>query len=132
MKVTFNFQIFYSRIDQVMKSCDCIFAEINQYNETYQSKFLLSVWTVFGTMMVMFAHMLIFSELDIRMKIFILYGMISQSSIFLPIIFAASSINHGVGMLSRNIGKILITLFKDKRICIKVNTLIKVIFLNKL
>ena len=56
--MTFNFQIFYSRIDQVMKSCDCIFAEINKYNETYQSKFLLSVWTVFGTMMVMFAHML--------------------------------------------------------------------------
>ena len=108
-------------------SCDLMFSEISKYNLTYQSKFLLCVWSVFGTIIVMFVHMFIFSRLDINLKILVGYGMVSLLAIFLPIIFAASSINQRVGMLSRNIRKIMITLSKDKRIFIKLNTLIKVI-----
>ena len=87
----------------MMKSCDSMFSEISKYNDTYQSKFLLSMWSLFGTITVMFIHIVTLSRLDIIMKIVLAYGMGSLLAIFFPIIFTASSINHRVGLLSENI-----------------------------
>src|SRR6202000_501065 len=45
-------------INSIMKELNRLYVEINEYNTTYWSKFLLSVWLLFGSVIVILIYII--------------------------------------------------------------------------
>ena len=48
------------KIKNIMKALNRLYVEINEYNTTYWSKFLLSVWIIFGSVIVVLIYIILF------------------------------------------------------------------------
>ena len=82
-----------NRIKNILYSYDRLYREINEYNTTYWSKFLFSIWFCFGVFIVVLIYLLIFVNISIVIRILIFYFTILHSSLYLFIMTNASSLN---------------------------------------
>ena len=92
LKVLSNTTNSYQIYEQLVKM-DLLYKEINEYNTTYWSKFLLSFWLTYGSATILLLYIIIFIEMSFYIKFIYIYAFIVFGSIFLFIIFKASSIN---------------------------------------
>ena len=76
-----------------MKELNRLYVEINEYNTTYWSKFLLSVWITCGFVIVINIFIALFVKMPLIIKIIYIYGTLISLIIFITIIFTASSVN---------------------------------------
>ena len=83
----------FIRIGSLLSSLNSLYNEINGYNTTYWSKFLLNVWQTFGASIVILLHIIIFTKINHIILISFIYALIVFSSSFLLIIFTATSVN---------------------------------------
>ena len=82
-----------NRIRNILRSCDALYREINEYNSTYWSKFLFNIWSLLGILIVFMIHVIIFISIPIIIKISLIYFTILYFNIFLFILTITSSVN---------------------------------------
>ena len=80
------------RIRNILHSYDALYREIDEYNTTYWSQFLFSVWLFFGVFLVI-AISLLFFNLPIVMKIMIFIVIFTLIILYIYIMTIASSVN---------------------------------------
>ena len=84
----------FIRIRETLQSFDLIYKEINEYNTTFWSKFLLSFWLTYGLNVSLFSYITIFAPMVILLRIILIYILIVFFISFLFIIFTASSVTY--------------------------------------
>ena len=86
---------FYSSngIKNILYSYDLLYREINEYNTSYWSKFIIIFWFGFGASAVICVYMVIYRELYLPIFIMTLYLSILFSLTFLSLILIAASVN---------------------------------------
>ena len=83
-------------IKNILHSYSALFLEINLYNTTYWSKFLLVFWIGFGTFVVIFVHIVLYQDSHIAILLISSYLLTIYSTVFLLVIFTAASVNTAV------------------------------------
>ena len=83
----------FARIPRILRSYDTFYCEIDEYNSTYLSKFLLIIWIFLGGVCVLFIYMIVFGDLFIFIRIVLFYGALFPINIFNFIFTTACSLN---------------------------------------
>ena len=83
----------FLKIETTILSFNRLYREIEEYNRTYWSKFLLNVWLTFGTLIVCLLHMTTIPSLPIIIIIILTYVSIILWIIFLFTIFITTSVH---------------------------------------
>ena len=81
------------RIRNILHSYDVLYREINEYNTTYWSQFLFSVWLFFGVFLVFGMFLFLFTEIIIISRILIFTVIIIMTILYIIIMTMASSVN---------------------------------------
>ena len=85
--------IRFIRFREVLHSYDALYREIDDYNTTYWSKFLINIWLTLGTINVLFSQVLISSTIRLFLWFIMLYSFIFLSFLFITIIMCSASVN---------------------------------------
>jgi hypothetical protein len=80
-------------IERVINSLDSSYVEIDDYNSNFWSKYLLTIWLIFGSQIVIALYCLLFVK-DLITKLIIGYAFVIWILIFLFVINTASSVNY--------------------------------------
>jgi hypothetical protein len=80
------------KILRLILDLNAIYTEINEYNNDFWSLYLLSIWLIFGALLIFFILFLIFRKMTIILKLIIGYGFVFLTLTFLFIIRTASSV----------------------------------------
>ena len=83
----------FVKIREILYSFDVIYREINEYNTTYWGKFLFIFWSLFGSIVILYIYIIFYSNLNIILKFFIFYAMMSFSFLFNFILSKVCSLN---------------------------------------
>ena len=83
----------YREVLAIIQSFNRLYIEIIDYNKTYISKYLLTIWVLFGSCIMFGISALIFSEFTIIIKLTMFYVTSLAIIIFALIILTASSLN---------------------------------------
>ena len=81
-------------IIKILKTLNAIYCEIKEYDSTYLSKFLLNVWLLIGTILVILIYVDIFITFQLLMRIIIHYITMLYFFLFIFTITTAASINY--------------------------------------
>ena len=81
-------------IRKILKTFNAIYCEIKEYDSTYISKFLFTVWLVVDTVLVIIIYIDVFIKLYFSMRIFIHYVTMVYFFLFIFTITTAASINY--------------------------------------
>ena len=93
-------------IDNILRQLDALYLQINDYNITYWSKFLLQIWLIFDSITVDLIFMMFTVDI-IWLKIIILYAAIVMSACFLVIIMNAASVTYQVGKTNKILNSLI-------------------------
>ena len=80
-------------IHYIVRSFDALYREIDEYNSTYWSKFLLIIWLLFGIIIIFTIFIIIFTSIRIEIRITIFYFTILYLFMYIFILSIASSVN---------------------------------------
>ena len=84
----------YQAIREILRLNDTLYREIEEYNDTYWSKFLLNIWSFFGSALVICLFIIIFGNINQPLvKISIVYFTIISFIVFNLILSNACSVN---------------------------------------
>ena len=83
----------FKNFQRILHSFDALYREIDEYNTTYWSKFLFSVWSLFGAFIAQLSFIAIFNETNIILKIMICYALFLILILFNFVFFITSSLN---------------------------------------
>ena len=117
----------FNEFDDTLCSLDDIYREINEYNATYWSKFLMLMCFTFGSIIVLSLNIVFFKQLPKIIYIMVIYMTICYVILFLFTIFTAASVNTEANKSYKLLNifytsNMDVKIFKNKRI--KVNILI--------
>jgi hypothetical protein len=87
---------------------NAIYSEINEYNNQFWSLYLLSIWLIFGSLIIFLSYFFFFAELTIVLKVFFGYAFVLITSIFLFIISTASSVNYEANKIYKLLNQIMV------------------------
>ena len=82
-----------NRIRNILHSYDSLYREIDEYNTTYWSQFLFSVWLFFGAYNVLGLHITFLPHIPLIMRILLAYLVIIMIILYISIMTIASSLN---------------------------------------
>ena len=82
-----------NRIRNILHSYDSLYREIGEYNTTYWSQFLFSVWLFFGAYNILGLHITFLPHIPLVMRILLAYVIIILIILYLTIMTIASSLN---------------------------------------
>ena len=68
-----NKNFFSKKIVNILRSYDAIYREIEEYNTTYWSKFLFTIWLFFGVVLVVVIYLILFAPIPSTIKILCSY-----------------------------------------------------------
>ena len=105
-----------TRMMQILIVLDAIYREIKEYNSTYWSKFLFTIWFICGMGDVFLTYIAFFEPIRIEMRLIIIYGMISLGIIYLFIIFTASSVTYQSKMSYKIINSLYVKLTRSNKL----------------
>ena len=82
-----------NRIRNILRSFDALYREINEYNTTFWSKFLIIIWLLFGIIIVFSVFIIIFTPIVIGIRIAIIYFTFLYLFMYIFILLITSSVN---------------------------------------
>ena len=82
-----------NRIRNILHSFDGLYREINEFNTTFWSKFLIIIWLLFGIIIVFAIFIIIFTPIIMEIKIVIIYFTLFYLYMYIFILSIASSVN---------------------------------------
>ena len=102
----------FIRIRETLQSFDSLYSEINEYNTTFWSKFLLIFWMTFGCFDILIIYVTIFREIPLFVKIVLIYASIFWTICFLIIFSTASSVNYSLNKSYKTLNSLIISYSK--------------------
>ena len=105
----------FIRIRETLQSFDSLYSEINEYNTTFCSKFLLIFWLTYGLNLVLFLYITIFIPMAIFLKFIFIYALIVFSISFLFVIFTASSVTYSANKSYKTLNSLIISYSKHNK-----------------
>ena len=102
-----------NRIRNILRSFNALYIDLNEFNSTCWSKFLLIIWLLFGIIIILFIFIIIFTPIVIGIKIAVLYFTFLYSFMYIFILSIASSVNSEVNK-SYNIFNSFYIIFRNK------------------
>jgi hypothetical protein len=96
------------RVLKAIKSLDSKYSGLEEYNVNYWSKYLLSVWLIFGGFINFLFYCLLFVEINFIQKLIVVYISILLSTTFLLIINTASSVNYEANKVYKLLNRVMI------------------------
>ena len=81
------------KIMKILHSYDALYREINEYNSTYWSLFLFTIWLFFGVVLVVHIYLALFAPIPSTIKVSCLYFVVILTILYLFIMNSASSVN---------------------------------------
>ena len=103
-------------VNEVMKMCNSFFVEVTEYNDTFLSKLLLSIWAIMGTIITVFTYIVTFSDIHPIMRLAVSYCDVIGVVIFLNMILSASSVNQQIFKLSGNVRRFMIGVTESRKL----------------
>ena len=94
---------------QLISSLNKLYIEINEYNTTYWSKYLMSVWFLLGLVIVMGIFGIIFLSADIYTKFMIGYIILIMAIMLFFIIIISCSVNFKANQFYKLLNNLMIT-----------------------
>ena len=83
----------FNRIPKILHSFDALYRQIDEFNTTFWSKFLLIIWLFFGTLCVVITYICIFGNINIVIRMLLIYIDILAITMFDYIFSNACSLN---------------------------------------
>ena len=87
-------RIRFKRIPSILRSFDALCREIEEYNTTYWSHFLLNIWLAFGVPTMIWINAFALLPVSILFKIILFYISTITSVLFLSGLSSAASVNY--------------------------------------
>ena len=117
----------FNTLPKILHSLDALYREIDEFNTTYWSKFLLIIWLFFGTLCVTITYICIFGNTNIMVRILFFYIDIAAITLFDYIFSNVCSLNLEANKTYSKINSISVHYYKLKmrhnlRLLIKVIT----------
>jgi hypothetical protein len=84
---------YYKQYERIHRSLNSVYSEINEYNSNFWSKYMLTIWFVFGTDVDAVLYCALFSEVNIVCEMLFKFGFILLFTNFIFIINTASSVH---------------------------------------
>ena len=84
----------FTRIHRILWFFDALYREIDEYNTTYWSKYLLIIWLFFGVYCLLTIYIIVFGVVRIFNIIIAIYGAILGCIMFNFLFTTASSLNY--------------------------------------
>jgi hypothetical protein len=103
------------KIIGIIKSFDSIYSVINEYNNTFWSKFLFVFWVTLGSINVLMIYMLLMVPGSLTIKLLFSYTSTFWTLCFLFIIFTASSVNYSVNKSYISLNSLIIYYSKNNK-----------------
>ena len=104
----------FNRIPKILHSLDAFYREIDEFNTTYWSKFLLIIWLFYGTLCVVITYIGIYSNANIVVRVLFIYIDILSTTLFNYIFSNACSLNLEANKTYSKINLISIHYYKLK------------------
>ena len=104
----------FNRIPKTLHSFDALYREIDDYNTSYWSKFLLIIWLFFGTLCVVITYICIFGKSNIIIRMLFIYMNISAITLFDFIFSNACSLNLEANKTYTKLNSLFTDYFKLK------------------
>ena len=105
----------FIRIRETLQSFDSLYSEINEYNTTFWSKILFTFCTLLGTVIVFVLFVCLFIKVDLINLCLFSYALFILSSLFLLIIFTASSVNYCANKSYKTLNSLIISYTKHNK-----------------
>ncbi len=86
---------------------DAKYSELNEYDSNFWSKYLLSIWLIFGALVNFAFYVFLFADLNIMYKLIAGYGSALLILIFIFIISTASSVNYEANKIYKPLNHIM-------------------------
>ncbi len=96
------------KILRSIRNLNAIYLELNEYNQNFWSKYLLSIWLIFGVIINFCFSFFFFAKLTLILKFIVYYGLVFLISTFLFIISTASSVNYEANKIYKPLNKIMV------------------------
>ena len=105
----------FIRIRETLQSFDSLYKEINEYNTTFWSKFLLIFWLSYGLNLVLFLYITIFIRMVVVLKLIFIYVLLVFSTSFLFVIFTTSSVTYCANKSYKTLNSLIISYSKHNK-----------------
>ncbi len=105
-----------SYIMTIITSFTAVFKEINEYNTSYWSKYLLAFWLIQGAITLNAFYLGVFARLSSTYSLFFIYGTIVMGLTFSLILNTAASVNNEVNKLFKHFNSLIANNVYNRRI----------------
>ena len=106
----------YSNIGSVLKQLNAVFAEVNDYNKTFWSKFLVGFWVTIGSMAMLFLYCVLFTKMPFVHRMIMMYNVFILVPLFLFVIFTAASVNFEANNSYKVLTRLNLAYIKERNI----------------
>jgi hypothetical protein len=89
------------------RDLDAKYSELNEYDSNFWSKYLLSIWLIFGAVVNFILYVFLFADLNIIFKLICGYISVLFILIFIFIISTASSVNYEANKIYKPLNHIM-------------------------
>jgi hypothetical protein len=96
-----------SYIKPMISSLNSIFSDVHEYNTSYLSKYLLSIWLLQGSVIINILYSILFMKLNAINKLIFIYAEIIVVTAFVLIMNTASSVNYEVNKLYKILNSVM-------------------------
>ena len=117
----------FIRIRETLQSFDSLYLEINEYNTTFWSKFLILIWLIFSSQITLILNLILFLDINLALLLLFSYFLFLLIQIFLFVIFTASSVNTSANKSYKILNSLFISYSKRNCRPLNVFTKLKVI-----
>ena len=106
-------------LSSVLREIDSLYKQINEYNDSFWSKYFATFWLFFGSLILFLLYISLFSKIYIIFNLMFCYGFILLMTFFLFVILNASSVNSEANKSHKILNSIYVSLYCKKNIVIK-------------
>ena len=99
----------FIRIRETLQSFDSLYSEINEYNKTYLSKILFVFWTLFATIIVFHLYICSYVDLELFIKLIVLYSGCVYAFIFASMLYSVSSVSYSANQSYKTLNSFIIS-----------------------
>ena len=98
-----------------LKAMNSLYLEINEYNTTFWSKYLLLLWLTMSSLTSIELIIVVFSNMPLLYRVIAFYAMVTYCFLFIFVVFTASSVNYQSNKSYKILNHLFVSNFINKQ-----------------